>query len=361
MEIKSYTRNGLKTFIDSEFFKNLEQIPISYHRAISHIQNPDVQDDDELLWAAYKNEKLIGYVGVLPNYIVENQERKRVFWLSCFWVDENYRKENVASLLFFPLVKKYGKHLIVSNFLPNLEKMYQSIGIFQPTLYKTGTQFFCKSCFHNILPARFPIIRFLKPFFVFFDCFHNIFLNCRKLFYKPPIINSKIVSNTNFDDEFQIFLQSFYKNRNYVERLAVHFDWIIKYPWVLQGKQDRESKRYYFSSKSEQFCYDSVKFYQNNELKAYLLLKIRDKKLTVSYVFAEDEMLNEVAAYILQKVCNEKLIMFTVFDERISNKIRNHRIQYIFERLNKRAYILPKGSEITPESFQEGDGDNVFT
>jgi len=130
---------------------------------------------------------------------------------------------------------------------------------------------------------------------------------------------------------------------------------------VLQGKPDKESKRYYFSSKSEQFCYDSVKFYQNNELKAFLLLKIRDKKLTVSYVFAEDEMLDDVAAYILQKVCNEKLIMFSVFDERISNKIRNHRIQYIFERLNKHAYILPKGSEITPESFQEGDGDNVFT
>ncbi|MCL2312059.1 MAG: GNAT family N-acetyltransferase, partial [Firmicutes bacterium] len=132
MEIKSYTRNELKTFIDSDFYKNLEQIPISYHRAISHIQNPDVQDDDELLWAAYENEKLIGYVGVLPNYIAENQERKKIYWLSCFWVDENYRKENVASLLFFPLIKKYGKHLIVSNFLPNLEKMYQNIGIFQP-------------------------------------------------------------------------------------------------------------------------------------------------------------------------------------------------------------------------------------
>jgi len=361
MEIKSYTRTELKTFIDSGFFKNLEKIPISYQRAVSHLQNPDVEDDDELLWAAYQNEQLVGYVGVLPNYIVENQERKRVLWLSCFWVDENFRKENVASLLFFLLIKKYGKHLILTNFLPNLEKMYQSLGLFQPTLNKIGSQFFCKSCLHDILPARFPKIRFLKPVLRLLDFSANLLLSIRKLFCKPLIINSKVITGAIFDAEFQSFLLSFYQDKNYVMRYAEHFDWIITYPWVLQGKQDEESKRYYFSSKSKQFCYDSVKFYKNNELKAYLLLKIRDRKLTVSYVFADEEMLNDVAAYILQKVNHENLIMITSFDTRISNKIRGHRIQYIFERFIKRAYILPKMLVITPEFFQEGDGDNVFT
>ncbi|MDR0206900.1 MAG: GNAT family N-acetyltransferase [Bacteroidales bacterium] len=361
MEIISYTPTELKVLIESELYKKLEQIPISYHRAISHIQNPAVQDDDELLWAAYENEKLTGYVGVLPNYIVENQVRNKTYWLSCFWVDEKYRKENVASLLFFSLIKRCGKQLIVSNFLPNLEKMYLSIGIFKPTFYKTGSQFFCKSCFHNILPVRFPKIRFIKPLLKFGDWIINVLLFFRKMFFKPLNINSVIAVNSNFDDEFQAFLQLLNKNRNYIERFSAHFNWIIKYPWVLQGKQDKESKRYFFSSKSEQFCYDSVKFYQNCELKAFLLLKIRDKKLTVSFIFSEDEMLDDVAAYILRKVRNEKLIMLTVFDDRISNKIRNHRIQYIFERLIKRAYILPKTLNITPDIFQEGDGDNVFT
>jgi hypothetical protein len=361
MQIKSYNPSELKEFIGSDFFKNLNRIPISYHRAVSHIQNPDVQNDDELLWAAYENEQLVGYVGVLPNFIVENQERKKIFWLSCFWVDESFRKGNVASMLFFPLIKKYGKQLIISNFLPSLEKMYQSLSIFKPTLYKSGAQFFCKSCFNDILPVRFPKTRFLKPLLKVFDGLVNLLLGFRKLFYKPVPIHSKTISDTNFDADFQYFIHSFYKDKNYVGRFAEHFDWILNYPWVLQGKPDEESKRYYFSSKSKQFCYDSVKFYKNNELKAFLLLKIRNRKLTVSYVFAEDEMIDDVAAYILQKRINEKLIMLTIFDERISNKIRGHKIQYIFERFYKRAYILPKMQEITPEIFQEGDGDNVFT
>jgi ribosomal protein L21 len=175
------------------------------------------------------------------------------------------------------------------------------------------------------------------------------------------VINSEVASDNNFDNEFQNFLQSFYNTQDYVARFAEHFSWILNYPWVLQGKPDDESKRYYFSAKSKQFCYDSVKFYKNSELKAFLLLKIRDKKLTVSYVFATDEMLNDVVAYVLQKVRNEKLLLITTSDKRVSNKIRGHRIQYIFERLDKRAYILPKTLELTPEMFQEGDGDNVFT
>jgi hypothetical protein len=238
--------------------------------------------------------------------------------------------------------------------------MYQNLGIFKPTLYKQYSQFYCKSCTGDILPTRFPKIRFLKPILRFCDGVFNVFLLFRKMFIKSLQIHSQIVSDANFDSEFQDFLLSFYKEKDYVVRLSEHFDWILNYPWVLQGKPDDESKRYYFSSKAIQFCYDSVKFYKNNELKAYLLLRIRDRKLTVSYFFAADEMMDDVVSYILQKVRKEKFIFVTTSDKRVTNKIRSHRIHYIFERFMKRAYILPKTLELTPEMFQEGDGDNVY-
>jgi len=361
MQVKSYNRAELQAFIDSDFYKNLKQLPISYHRAISHIQNPDVQEDDELLWAAYENEQLVGYVGVLPNYINVNHEHRRIYWLSCFWVDESFRNGNLASMLFFPLIKRYKDQLFISNFLPNMEEMYQRLNIFKPTLYKFGSQFYCRSFLNNVLPIRIPKTRFIKPLLRFLDFSANFVLDFRKLFYIPFHIHSKVVNDTNFDADFQDFITIFYKKNDYVERFSAHFNWILNFPWVLQGKPDKESKRYYFSSKSEQFFYDAVKFFRNNTFKAFLLLKIRDGKLTVSYVFAEDEMIDDITAYILMKISAENLSIITTFDERIANKIRQHRIRYLFERFYKRAYILPKNQNVTPDIFQEGDGDNIFT
>jgi hypothetical protein len=364
MQLKSYNRVQLQEFIDSGFYKNLNQIPISEHRAVSHIHNPDAQDDDELLWAAFDENCLVGYVGVLPAYIHVNQERKKIYWLSCFWVDEQFRKSNVASLLFFPVIKRYKDQLVISNFDLNLEKTYQSLGIFKPTIYKWGSRFYCKSCFGDILPVRFPKIRFLKPLLSFADLLLNAILSLRFVFYRKvrkEITQSSQSSDVNFDAEFEDFIQNFYQKNDFIERFSAHFDWILNYPWVLQGKPDNESKKYYFSSKSEQFCYNSVKFYKNNQLCAFLLLKIRDRKLTVSYVFADDNMADDMASYILKKTLDEKLTMITCFDERISKKIRKNRIGYLFERLCKQAYILSKTQDITPDTFQEGDGDNVFT
>ena len=361
MLLQSYNRIELQQFIDSDFFKNLNQIPISYHRAVSHIHNPDIQDDDELLWAVYQGDQLLGYVGVLPGKVNMNNESKRIFWLSCFWVDESARKTNIASILFFSLLKRYREQLFISNFLPNLEKTYQGLRIFNPTFYKTGSKFYCKSCFSDILPTRFPKTRLLKPLLIFIDFTINLFIDFRKIFIKPLSIQSKIVSLNTFDNEFQHFIQSFYKDKDYVERFAEHFEWILKYPWVLEGKADQESKRYYFSSKAEQFEYDVVKFYKEKKLKAFLWLKIRDKKLSVSYVFAEEDLYDDITNYILQKVYKGNLKVITVFNPLISNRIRNHKNRYLFERNVKLPYITPKTMEINPRIFQEGDGDNIFT
>lgn len=67
MTIKTYNRNELSAFIDSDFYAILSKIPISYHRAVSQINNPAVSDNDILLWVAYENAAVIGYIGVLPD------------------------------------------------------------------------------------------------------------------------------------------------------------------------------------------------------------------------------------------------------------------------------------------------------
>lgn len=361
MQISSYNRHQMKELIDSDFYKKSERIPISYHRAVSHIHNPDCTDDDILLWTADEDEKLVGYVGVLPGVAHVHDKDEKVFWLSCFWVDEQCRNGNAASLLFFPLIKQYGSRLLISNFIPSLEPMYQRLGIFQPTLYKHGTGFYVKSHFSKMIPARVSKTRYFKPLFVVLDVCVNALFSIRKSFVKKPVPKLELKEDRVFNDEFQELLDSFRRGTDFMKRDSAHFEWILNYPWVLQEQPDNDSKRYYFSSKAAQFYHKSLKMYRENRLVGYALLKVRDGFLTVDYLYAHDKDIEDLAACILGLVEKENLKKITTFDERLSAEIKKQKGRYLFLREIERPYIITKGIPLTSSAFQEGDGDAVFT
>lgn len=360
MQIKSYNKQQLQQFIDSDFYKMSERIPISSHRAVSHIHNPDCADGDVLLWAAYEDDKLIGYVGVLPGLYRSEQGDDKIYWLSCFWVDTNYRKSNVASMLFFPLVKIYKDNLFISNFIPSLEKMYQGLGIFQPTVYKGGDRFYYRFSLSTILPSRFPKLGFLKPVYVVADVMLNGLFSV-KSGNKALHYDARFVENRNFDDEFQKLLDRFRTGSNYASRDAQHFEWVLNYPWIVEGKPDRDSKRYYFSSRAKQFSYNSLRIYQDNILAGYILLKTRDKNLTIDYLYADDSLVPDISAFLLQKIKTEKLKSLSVFDSRVGAEMIKYKKSYLIHKKTERPYILPRSVNASPDCFQAGDGDNVFT
>jgi len=361
MEITAYNRAQLGELIGSPLFRDLDRIPITPHRALSHMHNPDCADDDILLWMAVENGSLKGYVGVLPGIGSIDGTPEKIYWLSCLWVDGQYRNTPLASSLFFPLVKRYRDRLFISSFVPSLEKTYQRLGIFHPTVFKTGTRFYVKFCFADILPGSIPGIALLKLVFNVTDRLLNLALSARTLFIKKTGRKLRVVENAGFDEEFQSFLNELRKEKTFIQRGAEHFRWILAYPWVLQGKQDQESRRYYFSSKAGQFEYCSLKVYNEAKLAGYALLKTRDAALTVSYLFATDETAEEIAAYLLDKAYREKLKMITSFDERVAGAIKKHRGRYLASKEIRRPYLVTKKMDVAASAFQEGDGDAVFT
>ena len=361
MQIESYNRRQLQEFIESDFYRKSDKIPISYHRAMSHIHNPDCAEDDILLWVACNNGSLVGYAGVLPGICRTGGVDKKIYWLSCFWVDESYRKQQVASLLFFSLMREYEGKLFISNFIPALEKTYQRIGIFQPTVYQTGYRFYLRFCFLEIVASRISRISFLKSVSTVVDNFLNLFFSVRALFYKKLKKNLRVVEDRCFDEKFRLFVESSRPEDNYIKRGPGHFDWIVNHPWILEGKPDKESRRYFFSSRSRQFGYCSLKIYESENLLGYVLLKIRDKVLTVSYLYADDVAVKDIAIRILEKAKVEKLKMVTTFDKRLADEIKKNRNRYLASKEVKYPYIVTKEIDITSFSFQEGDGDSVFT
>ncbi len=361
MQIKSYNRRELQEFIESDFYKKSDKIPISYHRALSHIHNPACAEEDTLLWTVYNEKALAGYIGVLPGICHTAGEDKKIYWLSCFWVDEFFRKKNVASLLFFSLMQEYHDRLFITNIVPALEKTYQCLGIFQPTVYQTGYRFYTRFCFSELLVSRKSDSSFLKSAAALADRFFNLPFSVRALFYKKSPKTFDLIEDGCFDENFQSFLNSFQPEDNYIKKDARYFSWILNFPWILQGKPDEESRRYFFSSRSGRFNYCPLKVYEKEKLAGFALLKIRDKALTVSYLYAKDTVLKDIALYLLEKVKKEKLKMITTSDKRLAGEISKSRFSYLAAKEIKRPYIVTKEIDITSFTFQNDDGDSVFT
>lgn len=362
MQIIPYKKAQLSEFINSDFFKVLTHIPISYQRALSQINNPYCADDDIILWAAYQNASLVGYLGVLPDSFTLNNENKKIFWVSCFWVSDTHRTENLASQLFFLMLKSYRNSLFFSNFLFSLEKTYQGLGVFKPTQYIYGKTFYRNLCFAEIIQARYPDWEDYMPVYRATEKFINKALRFRYIFVRNYRTKYKIVENNVYDNEFDIFLQNFKSaHANLAIRSASHFEWILTYPWILTNISDQEAKRYFFSSKSNRFEYLSLKVYNKDELEGFALLKIRDKNLAVSYLYADDEHINCLSNYISVLMKKNNFDTVTCFEPRLSESLGRKHNGYIYRKTTKRPYIFPKNFEINAAVFQDGDGDCVFT
>lgn len=359
MQIEAYNKQKLDEYIHSELFRSQPNIPISFQRAVSQINNPSCSDEDILLWAAYEKNALAGYVGILPDTINTKDVEKKIYWLSCFWVDDSFRKTNLASQLLFLLIKHYRNDLYISNFLFSLEKMYQSLGIFRPTQYLYGKMFFCRLDFSGLLEARYSALKPFIPLYIVIEKIANTIINpLIKVFNKRPKPQIRIVNDKHFDAELESFLVSF-KETEFVRSINF-FRWITNYPWVLQGKADADSGRYYFSSKAPQFEYVPLKLYEQNELVGYAFLRIRNKKLTICYVYTNDNFIADLGLYIYLLAQERKLISIACFDKRLLHYFEQTK-GFAFVKDEKRPFIFPKKSDITISIFQEGDGDSIFT
>lgn len=361
MTIKTYNRNELSVFIDSDFYAILSKIPISYHRAVSQINNPAVSDNDILLWVAYENAAVIGYIGVLPDQLKTASLDTGICWLSCFWVDEKFRKSNVASTLMMGVLREHQHHLMISNFLFSLEDSYYKMGIFRPVEYKPGYEYYIRARFTKLITSKFPWLQKAEKLIFSTEKLVNQVFSVWQLLLPRLKVSPDISADLRFDNELDQFLKDYTHTNGLNERNASYFKWIYEYRWVKEGKKDKNSERYFFSSVSDRFSYIPVRIYDQGRLSGFSFLKMRDNALTVSYLYADERYLSDLASYIFNLVKAEQIDVIICYDSRLCRQFQKSNSRYIIKRRRRQPYLLPLSIDCSSGVFQEGEGDSVFT
>jgi hypothetical protein len=363
METKSFTKQDLHSFIFSEQFSQLVNIPISKHRAISQMNNPRASDNDVLLVVQFDENKVVGYLGVLPDYIFHNNEYQKVGWLSCFWIDEAYKSHNVAANLFRRVMRAWEQKILITNIVPWLEPIYQKTGMFQPTGYKTGIRGYMRSNLSEILPPKAKWYRSLTPLLRFTDFTINIFGDIRFRFFKGYKLKNIRYEHLNHVDQTSADYIISYNINNWNQRGKAELEWIINNPWILEGTHDDyNGSRYYFSTFSRRFFYRLIKFTDDqNNIIGLVLMCIRNNSITIPYIFADNDHFDGITKSLINNMIFLKLNMITSFNEELARCLKKLKVPFIFKKQIKKPYFISKKFEFIHElNFQDGDGDCAF-
>lgn len=358
IHLKTLNKKQLEAFVSSGDYKKYGFLPITEHRAASHIRNPKANEDQTLLILAFDDDQLAGYLGCFPDHFVTEGKTFRYAWLSTLFISNEFRGKRIAQSLLNKAFEEYQGNIAITEFTKEAESLYNKIGVFQYIQPKQGKRYYFRTGLEQMIPSKKPQTKPLQPVFRLADSMINALISVKNSFAGKPGFRFEILDQT--DRESDVFISGFKSNRN-----AEEINGLISHPWVLEGKLKDE--KYLFSSYSQQFRYFWIKiFNENNELLTCSLLLLRDGHLKIPYVFSKsepDRFINFLRYFILKN----KVITLTSYQTGINRQIETARtFPAIHKRDIERRYMFHKDLIAhLPESFdpglQDGDGDCAMT
>lgn len=367
MKIRSLNKADLNEYIHSENFGKGEHLPISYHRAISHINNPRIGPNDYILFLAEEEDQLAGYLGVLPDLLfAPNQPIIKIGWLSCIWVNIKYRGKGIPKQLFTEAHFRYKNYILGADYVPATKKMYTNIGFYaKEPLVKDGIRLYIKSDLQTILPPKKEVFKTIRPLLQVADSVLNLFTAVRSKLISFPLGNMKLESIDRIDEKLEQFIS---KNStgNYFQRTTREFHWIKDFPWILSTqKVDLLNSKYYFSSVTKEFKNEWIQVVDSNrKIVAVFFFTVRDGSVKLPYFFSETsiESCTNIVQHLLQK-WNAKT--FTVFNPELLAALKVNQKLAIHKKHITREYVLDKtlSKLITDANYcmADGEGDSAFT
>ncbi|MGE8552807.1 MAG: GNAT family N-acetyltransferase [Chryseobacterium jejuense] len=360
IQLKTLNKKQLEDFVSSGEFKQYDFLPITEHRAFSHIHNPKATDEQTLLILAFYEGKLAGYMGCLPDYFDVEEAKIRFAWLSTLYVSNEFRGKKVAKALLQKALDEYNNHVIMAEFTKEAEIFFNHIGNVENIFPKNGKRYYFRLDFATVLSEKKSWIKTFSPFLTFLDNTVNTFIGIKNIRIEKPNFRFEVLNT--MDADIKNFVSSFNSQRN-----ADEINYFTENPWVLEGR--KRDDNYFFSSYAEVFKYVWVKIYDDQgNLETASLLLLRDGHLKVHYMFSTgDPGLNRFIQFLNIFVIQNKIKMMTIYSETINQKIKESAsLLRIYEKDFKRDYLFRKELlKNLPKNFnphlQDGDGDCMMT
>ncbi len=361
LEIKKLSINHAQELFNSEEFSNMHNVPISYKRLQSYLNNPKKDILFPVLYLGFTAQNLLAYRSLLQTKILERDVV--MVWLSGVWVNPADRRNGLAKKLLNEVYKDYSGYIFSTNLGANSLRLIQENSQFEFLKNLEGFRFFYRFPLAEVLPPKSKLYLKLKPILRLIDKFANWILDLRLLFYKNYSKSNIEVAELN--DQLKEFISRHNQNSLF-KRNVEEFKWILEYPWVEQREHDNEwDSKYHFTTSAKRFYQKALVYKTNEEIKGFIFYSVKNEVLKIHYHFSDSDLeLNEFVTYILSIIRHEKISYMMLTDQQLIQKFKK-KGGYIFSKVWKKGFyagkkLLEDFPEIKEKDIYMGDGDTVF-
>lgn len=349
LKIVEYSKRDFLTLVDDECFWKTEQLPISRRRCSAQTLNPRAEDGDILLIAAYSENRLVSYIGILPDVLFIDQDSPVKFgWLTTWWADKNSEYRLAATMVLFSAIKRYSGRVAISAFTPDAKRIYDASRRF------TECARFRPVYFVLSLPEKIPVLgtatRRLSRY-------KNKLLLGRRLGESPLSIKKLDLS----DQSVQSFLTRRLRADPFARDLT-YWRWALEHPWISSSDEDREQqKRYQFSVFSAHFEQRPVSVRHHGEVIGLLFLRFRDGQLSLLFAVYDPKDIEHIARALKLTIIDVNPWVFISSDEALNSVMRRGLPIYLSALRRRPVQAYSSFPMKLPSHSQYGIGDNIFT
>lgn len=365
MEIKTLTPCQLEALISSDTFRRMPVLPISTHRALSHIHNPRVEENDVIMIMAYEGEEMVGYLGVLADEIYnERGEGFKCGWLSCLWVNPLVRGKGIAKQLLQTAFTTWDNRILVTEFTPEAKGLYDRSANFNDLRISKGLRCYLRFNLHEVLPKKNESYAKLKLPLQIADTIANVPV-ALKLSMQASYAKGaeRWKEEKSINKAIHLYIAE-KQGQSLEQRSARDLNWINKYPWIKEGEPNDESKRYHFSSVDARFKNLFYYLAEGSDFKGFVHITIRNNHIKVPYLYCDN--VADVMPLLHKLMLDYKLNMLTVFHKDVIAYLQRKSNPFLYLRPVKRHYMISKKLDANFNNksilnIQDGDGDCAFT
>lgn len=356
MEFIEIKKKEILDFIKTDLYLNSRNIPITEERAISQTRNPRAEDEDILLIIAVNDtQDIVGYIGALPERLSDYPEYK-LAWNSCWWTEKG-QPSTVSLKLLFKFFGAYNYNVMMRDLTPTTKKIILSFNKFDVFKELKAHKFFFKLKFAN----KFKKLSFLlKPIDGLFNLFMSMNLS---LCFMQKIKDFEISYPTKFEEEDRIFILK-HNQKELFKRNIEELNWIIKNPWLSEGKEKNSiQEKYYFSSVKKSFSNSIIKIKKSKEIVGLLFITEINGLLEIPYIYFDKKNINIVGQTILNQIIVNKITSFMTFNLEVANWFYSNKRSFFFSKEINKEFVSSKNLKQYFDKefdFQDGDGDFVF-
>jgi len=367
MEIKTFTVADMKTALASEDFWRTKTLPITKHRALSYSRNPRADEGDPVLLVAYQDNRVVGYLGILPDKIFVNDTIYKMGWLTSWWVDSSYATAGVGAILLFKALNAYDQYVGVSGSSRQARKALLASQKFIALKPLRGLDIRLRWNLTRDILRRLPAMKIFRGLFKIIDVMMGEIVNFRSFFWQRrhnPCQGLTFEYISTIDEETGCFIQRHHQH-DLTRKEKSDLSWIMNNPWILSAPlKDAASKKYYFSSRADRFWYLGVKVFEHStEMIGFFLLKVRNDRMSVVYSYCESPNAASITAAAIQHALAMDVSILSLYDEHLVTCFSELDCPCWSTHKNSRGFSLSKAfGDILPANYrlQGGDGDLAF-